>query len=657
MKIANAHPTDSSYFISNYPTLYKLFDRMVGCGSMAILAHQRDANREPSYRRYLNNYYVQQGMAAGSFVLKGGLQIAQRVAQTTVGQKLIELVFAKKRLECIKMTAQFFHPYFGYEKGKKFYTACLLVICALNVFQSYLLMFLVGDAFLKINELRAKETVTKEDVYGAVHYNIFLLLMEFGIVHFRKVTEKWLRNAISQEVCCKYLEALKQNNGFYGVNLLQKKTTSNDTTVMAQFIQSIKGVDSSFTTFFYSIESVIVQVMQFYYLLSVDKFLIIAGVLYGLTIKPLLDHFIQKFVSNTVEEETRLTEQFGEELNQLSFCNESIALKNGSASAIDSIKKISAKTLKNKNKQLLLDIYTDFHSKQTHIIALLLTTYVLIDQLVSKAISISDFIKTQQGLAGIIHILSRDQSCNDGIIRAEKCFKTLSNIQQKINTWNTLIEKRSLTIQYGETVTFKSKIELPLENGESRTIVDIKEPITFESGNWYRIDGSSGSGKTTIFRVLAGLWPYVEGELTIPEKTEFLPQEPFIPAIPTTLADILRFPEGKEFSTDEETEIKNMMVDLGLEFSLDVKANWASILSRGQKQKIALIAALIKKPKCLILDEPTASMDIKNQDKVQHLISKKLPEAIVIYTDHHPLAKNKNEIVYRITAEHELKRM
>ena len=58
--------------------------------------------------------------------------------------------------------------------------------------------------------------------------------------------------------------------------------------------------------------------------------------------------------------------------------------------------------------------------------------------------------------------------------------------------------------------------------------------------------------------------------------------------------------------------------------------------SSGQRQKIALIRALIKKPKILILDEATSNIDLSSEKKIIENILKEYPDIIIIATTHRP---------------------
>lgn len=461
-----------------------------------------------------------------------------------------------------------------------------------------------------------------------------------------------VKNSLLKEVRRKQLEELKLNNSFYGLDLLQEKKTNDgdNENLTNSLTQNLSEVGSSISLALSVIQIISFRLSNLYSLLFNQGTLLVAALMYGLTIKPLQDFVAKGLVEGTKKEELKLYEQFTGKMNQLFFCSESIALRSGGVFEINSIKEICAKAFKNRNWQLCFEIYRSSLSSAQDVLTTFSAMYLLADQVVSKTINIDEFMMTRYQLSNVISSMNEDQYLMDSYIQLEQALKNLDHISQKIKAWNTLMKQRKLTIHHGNTVKFKGKIELPLECGNKfKTIVEVTNPVIFQKGKWYRIKGKSGSGKTTIFRAFSGLWPYVSGRLEIPQTAEFLPQKAFIPTLSAKLKDIIRFPEMKHLSSAKEKEIKEMMTFLGLEMELNEEQNWDRILSGGQKQKIALISALIKKPECLILDEPTAAMDKDDQVKVHSLIPKKLPNAIVIYTDHHPLESIGNQTVYEIT--------
>jgi putative ATP-binding cassette transporter len=149
------------------------------------------------------------------------------------------------------------------------------------------------------------------------------------------------------------------------------------------------------------------------------------------------------------------------------------------------------------------------------------------------------------------------------------------------------------------------------------------------------ISGASGSGKSTFFRAISGVWPYVEGTIEGPEQTTVmvLPQKPYLPI--GTLFSVVSYPHPA--GTYDEALIKSVLVEVGLPHLvewLDIDDNWTQRLSGGEQQRIAIARAILARPKWLLLDEATAAMDMKLEERIYTLIARRLPETTVLSIAH-----------------------
>src|SRR4029453_4810371 len=89
-------------------------------------------------------------------------------------------------------------------------------------------------------------------------------------------------------------------------------------------------------------------------------------------------------------------------------------------------------------------------------------------------------------------------------------------------------------------------LRLALPNG---TTILPNGDFTVEKGEHVLVSGPNGTGKSTLFRALAGIWPHGHGQVSLPEgaKVLFLPQKPYIPI--GTLRDAVAYPAaGTDFS-------------------------------------------------------------------------------------------------------------
>jgi len=139
------------------------------------------------------------------------------------------------------------------------------------------------------------------------------------------------------------------------------------------------------------------------------------------------------------------------------------------------------------------------------------------------------------------------------------------------------------------------------------------------------ITGTSGLGKSTLFKVISGTWPYGDGQITTPSGKHlyFLPQKPTLPK--DTLMAVLAYPEPiTNYSQDAYIcALKAVGGMKNFISQLTEKKDWSQ-LSGGQQQRISVARALLKNPDWFFLDEATASLDEKSEQKIyKHLNSLK----------------------------------
>ena len=158
----------------------------------------------------------------------------------------------------------------------------------------------------------------------------------------------------------------------------------------------------------------------------------------------------------------------------------------------------------------------------------------------------------------------------------------------------------------------------------SKTYTDGKRAVedlnlTVDAGSIYGFIGHNGAGKTTTLRAVAGILDFEEGEIVIDghdirrdpigakRVTAFLPDNPdlydFLTGINylTFIADLYSIPKG---------ERKDLIAKYADAFELTgALGSPIAGYSHGMKQKLALISALIRKPRLLILDEPFVGLD------------------------------------------------
>ncbi len=209
----------------------------------------------------------------------------------------------------------------------------------------------------------------------------------------------------------------------------------------------------------------------------------------------------------------------------------------------------------------------------------------------------------------------------------------LAGVQRLGSLWDQLDEHDAEE----ERITFESTNQpeedsqiVKLEGLTICTPVVMKtlvEQLSFElhSGQSLIIMGASGTGKSSVLRTIAGLWPGACGQLERPaaDQLMFLPQRPYM--VEGCLRDQLLYPYPDRGASDEEILAVVEGVNLSdvlvrVEGDLDRVVDWNNMLSLGEQQRIAFARLFLRKPKFAFLDEATSALDEANQEHLYRMI-------------------------------------
>ncbi len=172
-----------------------------------------------------------------------------------------------------------------------------------------------------------------------------------------------------------------------------------------------------------------------------------------------------------------------------------------------------------------------------------------------------------------------------------------------------VIEFRNVTCRYGATNVLEN-INLHLHKGQFAGIL-----------------GPSGAGKTTLLKAVLGLIVPAEGEVLIGGQA--------LRGRPSRRVAYVPQVETVDWPTAVERDLAHrIMKRLGIE---QLAKRHIRELSGGQQQRIFLARALIAEPDLLVLDEPTAGVDMRTQEDILHLLSDLNQEGISILMTTHDL--------------------
>jgi vitamin B12/bleomycin/antimicrobial peptide transport system ATP-binding/permease protein len=191
---------------------------------------------------------------------------------------------------------------------------------------------------------------------------------------------------------------------------------------------------------------------------------------------------------------------------------------------------------------------------------------------------------------------------------------------------------------------FDSRIEYTEGEPGTITITDLRilsaagwdllreKNVVVRAGERILVVGAPGTGKTLLFRALAGLWPWGSGRITQPkgESTFYLPRgSPYLPR--GTLREVLAYPLKVE--AFEPDAFAHALQRLGLErlqSQLDMTQRWDRDLSQDEQLALAFARIVLQKPSWVLVDDTFGSLDDETLERVTEVFAHELQRTAVI---------------------------
>ena len=271
---------------------------------------------------------------------------------------------------------------------------------------------------------------------------------------------------------------------------------------------------------------------------------------------------------------------------------------------------------------------------------------------------------------GAYLVIKGEMSAGSIIACSVASARALAPIDLVISQWRSMTSARRSYKRLGETIgaldQADAMVKLPAPQSSlkvekitvaapgSGTIVLNDVSFELSAGQALGLVGPSGSGKSSLARVLTGVWPILRGQVRldgaaltqwspddIGEHIGYLPQD--VSLLDGTVAEnISRFDpdiEGAQIlQAAALAGVHAMILQLSMGYETAIGAS-GSVLSAGQRQRIALARALYKVPFLVVLDEPNSNLDAEGEAALTRAI-RELREkgCITIVIAHRPSA-------------------
>jgi vitamin B12/bleomycin/antimicrobial peptide transport system ATP-binding/permease protein len=247
----------------------------------------------------------------------------------------------------------------------------------------------------------------------------------------------------------------------------------------------------------------------------------------------------------------------------------------------------------------------------------------------ARAISLGDIQQTAQAFSQVHDSLSFFRNAYDqfaayravldrltGLLDSDEQARELPEVDVADRADGVVVSDLTVQKPDGETLVR----DLSLELGRAESLL---------------VTGRSGTGKTTLLRSLADLWPYADGRVERPvgSNAMFLAQQPYLPL--GTLRTALAYPAPAESVSDDDAARVLRATALGhLVDRVDDEEVWWRTLSPGEQQRVGFARLLVAKPDVVFLDEATAALDEGLEHDLYTLLREELPDLVLVSVGH-----------------------
>ncbi len=371
--------------------------------------------------------------------------------------------------------------------------------------------------------------------------------------------------------------------------------------------------------------------------ITIPGFLVIAAVLYAALASGAMTIVGKKFVAVS-EAKNQAEATYRYQLTRVREYGESIALLGGEAEERAGIDRSLGAVLWRWRSLCHQHMKTTVVSQGSHMLAAVIPIILCAPKFLDGTMSLGEvmqaasaFTIVQGAFSWLVDNYPRLADWNASARRLASLMVSLDHLEQAESgdAFNRI--KRS------ETKDAAMKLlDLSVALDDGTAVVD-DTAVVIQKGERVLIAGESGTGKSTLVRAIAGLWPWGGGEIAIQHDSRLflLPQRPYVPT--GTLRRAIAYPGAAEdWATEQIADVLDKVGLDHLKVRLEDEAPWDQTLSGGEKQRLTIARVLLHRPDIIVLDEATSALDPKGQDALMQLLSDEMKGLTIISVGHRP---------------------